>query len=330
VGKIKVRSVSGVILLSSLTASITLAQSAIGQDASPGPAALTEELCPAYTLGPVDQIVVRSLNGERLNETLTVAEDNTITLPLIGRLAVAGMSAEELQQKVNQQLKAFIRDPNVSVSLATPQSRHISVIGSVNQPGVRAIRGCTTLIEVISGAGGLQPDAGNIIEITRSAPRSSAGGKTFQPSGAASPEVIHIRVSDLIEARRPDANILIQPGDVVSVPRSRLVYVVGAVQKAGGFVLNERDSMSALQALSLAGGLAPAPSPQGARILRGSGTSNRIEIAVDMRKILNGKTPDVLLQPDDILFIPGSTMQKVTVRTMEAVIQTATGIAIWH
>jgi polysaccharide biosynthesis/export protein len=329
VGKIKVRSVSSVILFSALTALITLAQSAIGQESGPRYAVPVEKLCPAYSLGPLDQIVVRSLNGERLNETLMVAEDNTITLPLIGKLAVAGMSAEELQQKANQKLKAFIRDPNISVSLATPQSRHVSIIGSVNQPGVRAVRGCTTLIEVISMAGGLQPDAGNVIEITRSA-RTSAGEDTPQPLGAAAPEVIHVRVSDLIEASRPEANILIQPGDVVSVPRSRLIYVVGAVQKAGGFVLNERDSLSALQALSLAGGLAPTPAPQSARILRGSGTSNRTEIAVDMRKILNGKSPDVLLQADDILFIPSSTLQKVTVRTIEAAIQTATGIAVWH
>ena len=292
----------------------------------------SEQRCFGYPLGPLDQIVVRSLNGERINETVTVAGDGSITLPLIGRTYVAGLRAEELQHKLCEQLKPFIREPNVSVSLATPQSRRISVIGAVNQPGVRVIQGCNTLVDAISQAGGLRQDAGNRIKITRSAARGFSGANTPEQhaGGSSGYEILDIRVSDLLEAHRPEANILVQADDVISIPRAQMVYVVGAVQKAGGFVISERDNMSVLQALSLAGGLASAPAPQNSRILHGSGTANRTEIAVDVKSILNGKRPDVLLHPDDILFIPGNMSQKVALRAVEAVLQTATGLAIWR
>jgi polysaccharide export outer membrane protein len=292
----------------------------------------TERRCFEYPLGPLDQIVVRGLNREGINETLTVAGDGSITLPLIGRTVVAGLRAEELQHRLREQLKAFINEPNVSVSLAVPQSRHISVIGAVNQPGVRVIQGCNTLIDAISQAGGLRQDAGNTIKITRPAAPKAANANALEPQSTTGTEfeVRDIRVSDLLEAHRPETNILVQPNDVISIPRAQMVYVVGAVQKAGGFVISERDNISVLQALSLAGGLASAPAPQHSRILHGSGSTNRTEIAVDVKGILNGKRPDMLLQPDDILFIPTNMSQKVGLRAVEAILQTATGLAIWR
>lgn len=321
----------GVILSYTLLLSMGASVSAVAQDSAQEPGVQTEQRCPRYVLGPFDQIVVRGLNGERINETLTVASDGSITLPLVGRMIVTGTPAEDLQRRLNDQLKPFVLEPNVLVSLAGPQSRHVSILGAVNQPGVHVIRGCGTLVDAISRAGGLRQDAGNMIKITRSATRIPAGKdplQTDQDSGA-DYQVIDIRVSDLIEAHRPEANVLLQPDDTISVPRAQLVYVVGAVQRAGGFPLNERDTISVLEALSLAGGLASTPAAQRSRIIRGP-DAKRTEIAVDLRKILNGKHPDVLLQADDILFIPSSTPQKVAMRTVEAVIQTATGLAIWR
>jgi polysaccharide export outer membrane protein len=109
------------------------------------------------------------------------------------------------------------------------------------------------------------------------------------------------------------------------------VYVVGEVKKAGGFPLNERQSISVLQALSLAEGTTPDAAPGASRILRGHGsTAGRQEIPVDVKRILSGRMPDVALEPDDILFIPGSTGKKVAMRGVEAAIQLGTGILIWR
>jgi polysaccharide export outer membrane protein len=109
-----------------------------------------------------------------------------------------------------------------------------------------------------------------------------------------------------------------------------MVYVIGAVRKPGGFLLHERERMSVLQALSLAEGFGETPAPQNSRILRAdAGTMGRREINVDLQKVLAGKAENVALQPNDILLVPTSTGKKVGLRAVEAVLQVATGIAIW-
>jgi polysaccharide biosynthesis/export protein len=134
----------------------------------------------------------------------------------------------------------------------------------------------------------------------------------------------------LINAKNPDENIAVKPNDVISVPRAPTVYVIGEVQKAGGYVLNDREDVTVLQALSMAGGVDKMAKPQDARILRlTSGSVARMEIPVNVTKILEGKNPDVRMQGDDILFVPNNVSKRAAVRAIEAMIQTGSGILIW-
>jgi len=175
----------------------------------------------------------------------------------------------------------------------------------------------------------LKTEAGNSIKITRrkefgSIPLPAA---TVDPSGEFS--VAEVSVKSVMEARNPNENIEVKPYDVISIPRAELVYVIGAVKRAGGFVLNEREHISVLQALSMAEGLDRLASGKSAKILRSSdGSTERTEIPVDVTKILAGKTSDVSMQANDILFIPTSTAKSVGVRSIDAAIQMGTA-AIW-
>jgi len=109
------------------------------------------------------------------------------------------------------------------------------------------------------------------------------------------------------------------------------VYVIGGVNKAGGFILSEKEDMSVLQALSLAEGLDRTADSRHAKVLRlQSSQEQRIEIAVDVKKILGGTSKDVPLQAGDILFVPDSTVKRVGLRSTEAIIQAVTGVAIWR
>jgi protein involved in polysaccharide export with SLBB domain len=219
-----------------LTAAVFLMEAA-GALAYEGPET-SQERCAAYPLGPNDQIGVRGMNGEQINETLTVGADNEITVPLIGRMAVGGLTVEELQGKLNKLLKEYIQDPNVAVTLAAPQSRRVSIVGAVNQPGVHPIRGCTTIMEAISQAGGLRTDAGNAIKITRSGtPANQERSGAARPATKSDFEVIDLRVSDLLEAKRPENNVMLQPGDVVS---ARANGVCGGSGAEAGRVRAER------------------------------------------------------------------------------------------
>jgi polysaccharide export outer membrane protein len=140
-----------------------------------------------------------------------------------------------------------------------------------------------------------------------------------------------VKVKDLISGANPQVNIAIQPNDVISAPRAELVYVLGKVNKSGGFVLRDRETATALLALSLAEGLAPMAAPKDAKILRLDRASDkRIEIPVNIQKILDGTAPDPVIYAEDTLFIPGSRTKGTAMRAMEAAIQIGTGVAIYH
>jgi polysaccharide biosynthesis/export protein len=286
---------------------------------------------PAYVLGPGDQVVIRVLDLEEIGENpFRVDMRGNINLPLAGRIHAGGLSVEELEAAVATSLRKYLQDPVVTVSIFEFSSQPVSVIGAVNNPGVHQIRGSKTLFEIISEAGGLKNEAGNSIKITRRRENGDIPlpGAVADASGEFS--VAEVSVKSVMEARNPRENIRIQPNDVISVPRGELVYVIGAVKRAGGFVLGEREHISVLQALAMAEGLDHEASPSTARILRESEGASRSEIPVDVRKMLAGKTGDVPMLTNDILFIPNSTPKSAAVRGLEVAIQVGTGIAIYR
>jgi polysaccharide export outer membrane protein len=195
---------------------------------------------------------------------------------------------------------------------------------------VNQLSGRKTLAEVLSLAGGLRPDAGSYVKITRQIKWGEIPLPTarIDPSGNFS--VAELQVKSLLSAANPAENILVRPHDVITVPTAEMVYVVGAVRKPGAFALGERESVSVLQALSMAEGLGTNPKAQDSKILRTvPGGSERKEFPVDLKKVMSGKAEDMGLRANDILFVPDSASKKVAGRVLEALIQTATGIVIW-
>jgi polysaccharide export outer membrane protein len=142
--------------------------------------------------------------------------------------------------------------------------------------------------------------------------------------------VAEVSLSSVVEATHPGDNFLIQAEDVVSVPKADMVYVLGEVHKAGGFVVRDGPS-SVSVALALAEGWLPTAAPDQARLLRVvPGSAERTQLNVNIKKVMAGKAPDVRLQAGDILFIPNSKAKSATLRTLETAIQIGTGIAIFH
>jgi polysaccharide export outer membrane protein len=283
-----------------------------------------------YVLGPDDQVSIRALHAEEITDKpVQLDGEGFLKLPLVGRVKASGLTVEQLESELTERLKTYINDPQVSVNITEFRSQPISVLGSVNNPGVIQLRGRKTLVEVLSMAGGLRPDAGYRIEITRRAEWGEIplpGAKTQDGYSIAD-----VSVAPLLEAKSPKANIDVKPYDTISVPKGELVYVTGEVRKAGGFVLHEKESLSVLQALSLAEGSSPTASLTKARILRAHpDSSDRTQIPIDLKSVIAGKSPDVSLQSGDILFIPSSFTKKLTMRTIDAGYQVGTGIAIWR
>ena len=138
-------------------------------------------------------------------------------------------------------------------------------------------------------------------------------------------------MKEVLEGAAPAKNIQVMPDDVITVPKGRLVYVMGAVQRSGGFVLGERERVTALEALSMAEGLGQYAQASNAKILRKSpDPDRREEIALNLKRILNGHDSDVPLDAEDIVFVPQSAGKKIAARTAAAAVSIGSGIAIWR
>jgi polysaccharide biosynthesis/export protein len=287
---------------------------------------------PDYVLGAGDQIalVVSGLEDQYNEKIFRIGASGDVTLPLVGRMHAAGLSAADLEGELRFKLSPILKDPQVVVIMSSFGSEPVSVLGSVRTPGIVQLEGRKTLFEVLSMAGGLQPDAGYIVQVTRpftNGPIPLQDVKTDPNSQVA---VASIRLKDIINIPKAAQNIEIFRGDTISVPKAGVVYVIGSVTKPGGFPLDENESLSALQVLSLAEGLKTASAASKARILRTvPGSPERAEIPVDLNRLMAGKTSDIQLRADDILFVPGSEAKKAGLRTLEAIVNAATYASVY-
>ncbi len=282
--------------------------------------------------GPEDQLSIQVQDSPEIGEKqIRVDANGLIYLPLAGEIVAAGRNVEQLRSAIREKLLPFIIQPRVTVNVVDSRSQPVSVLGAVTKPGEYQLIEQKTLYQVLSLAGGLATDAGSTVTITR----KKEYGPLPLANSAADPSgkfiVGSIGVKSIMDGTDPQANIVVEPYDTISVPRADRVYVIGSVQKPGAFLLNDRPSLTVLQALSMAEGLQHAAALDRAKILHHApGKSERVEIAVNLKRVLAGKDADIPLSSDDILFVPNSATKQVTLRALEAAVQTGSGILIWR
>lgn len=310
-----------------------------------------------YRIGPEDLIEISVFEAPELNRAVRVSAGGEISLPLLGAVQAAGLTPRELEFVLEELLRrTYMKDPHVGVFIREMESHSVSVFGAVKKPGVFQVRGTKTLIEVLSLAEGLAEDAGDTVIVMRgggysgaqvldrgdqagtASAESSTSGQAEQDfvlSSSQEPslaqETIEINLKDLLETGDPRHNIPVYPGDIVKVTRAGVVYVVGEVNKPGGFVLRTNEHISVLQAIALGEGLTRTAAKGQARIIRTDEESGeRTEIPLDLGKVLAGKVPDPFLQPKDIVFVPNSAARSALYRGAEAAISIASGVLIWR
>jgi len=285
-----------------------------------------------YLLGPDDQLKIWALGIEEITDKpVRVDPNGDIDLPVIGKVHARGLTLEQVKGELLQRLAKEVLKPQVSVEIVDFGSQPVSVMGAVNHPGVFQLRGRKTLMEVVSTADGLRPDAGPRVNISREVQYGPIPLPGAKPDPTGKYSVAEVGVKELLAGENPSENILMLPHDVVTVPVAEAVFVMGEVKKPGEVPLKSNAGMSVLQALASAEGLGPTPSPQNAKIVRiVPGTNERKEIPVDLKKVIAGTAEDVSMRPNDILVVPPSGPKKVAYRAIEAAIQTATGVVIWR
>jgi len=246
-----------------------------------------------YRIGAKDLLQIAVFELPELNQTVRVSEDGSITLSLLGKVEVAGLTAQELEKRLatllNQQ---FTKGAHVTVFIKEYQK--VSVIGAVGQPGQYELIGPTTLLQAIAQAGGLTAQAMNELFIYRQ------GNDGRQ-------ERIVINLEDLTISGNQDLNIVLQPKDVVSVPIDKTlnVFVYGEVKSPGAVPYLSSKKITLLQAVAQAGGTTEWAKKSRIMIKRkDKKTGKEIKIPVNLKNVINGKIADVNLQEGDVVIVP--------------------------
>lgn len=239
-------------------------------------------------LHPGDSIDVSVYGVPDYKVNARIAGDGNVDLPLIGSTHVAGMTVEQAQQLVARKLidGQMILSPDVLISVTDSMVDIIGVMGEVNSPKAIPAFAPMSLLDALSAAGGLKPDASHSISILR--------------KGVNEPLLVVLNSNP---ANAVDQNIPLYPGDRIIVPRTGVVYVVGAVLHSGAYPITPDTPLTLTQAVTLAGNTGFQAAPTETRIIRTTGTK-RHEIRVNLAKVIAGKAPDPILQNDDIVMVP--------------------------
>jgi polysaccharide export outer membrane protein len=242
-----------------------------------------------YILGNGDVISVKVYDNPDLTADYKISNDGSIVFPLIGTLKIYGISPIEVQYLLTRKLEQdYIFEPIVSVDVKEYRSQAVYILGNVEQSGIFYLEKPTLLFDLLSKANVLSKDigkqtSGNNVRIIRQAEfgMDSSKDTTFIVS-----------LSDFLNQGNSEVNIRMKPGDIVYIPNTKLVHVVGEVKKPGSF--NYENGMTVLKAISLAGGRTNASSQKNI-IIKRIVNNKETRIKVKMSDLLN---------PDDIIEVP--------------------------
>jgi polysaccharide export outer membrane protein len=289
-------------------------------------------------IGSGDLLHIDVFDVPELSRDVRVSDTGDISYPLIpGKISVAGVTPFQLESKLEQLLveNGLVSHPQVSVFVKEQTSQPVTVVGAVKTPMVYQVIRPTTLLEVLSAAGGISDDAGSVVIVTRppgpDTARTEPASVTSDPSQ--DEQKITIRLQDLLESGDSVYDIQVYGGDTVSVPRAGIIYVLGlGVAQPGGYVLQGHgEQITALKAVALAHGLSAFAKANSAVIMRTNpATGQKDEIPVPLKQIENRKAADIAMNSNDILYVPDSTGKKVFARGGEAALGIGTGIAIYR
>jgi|Deesub1362B_J571_1020462.scaffolds.fasta_scaffold00006_160 polysaccharide export outer membrane protein len=253
-----------------------------------------EKVSLEYKIGPKDLLEISVFGLDELNTTVRVSEEGKITLPLLGEVQVQGLTKTQVERKLAKLLEErYLQNPQVTVFIKEYQSKRVSVLGAVRNPGPYELLGRQTILQIISEAGGMTEDAGETIIIIR---QLADGSST----------TLRIPVEDLVVKGDASLNIVLRPGDIVNIPIDKIVhvYVFGQVRNPGALAVKRSHIPTLLQAIAQAGGFAERANKGGVLIKRKGKDGKEIQIKVNVKDIIKGKKKDIQLQENDVVFVP--------------------------
>jgi len=237
-----------------------------------------------YILGEGDVLTVSVYDQPDLKSVVRISGDGVITLPLIGQVRAAGKNVDELSNTIETLLAdGFLVNPQVTIFIEEFRNLKATILGGVRAPGLYELKGQTSLLELISKAGGLMEDAGSEAIIQRD--KESQDGK----------EVITIKLNELMEQGQLSKNPTILNGDHIYIPKKKMFYVTGEVKSPDAYAYVE--DITVIQALTKAGGFTEKAAP---------GRINIIRTVDGKEQLLKKVNMNERVYPDDVIVVPES------------------------
>lgn len=264
-------------------------------------------------IGPGDLVHVQVFETPELDETARVSDSGDLPLILGGTVHLASLNPTEAARVVERALvqAKIMYQPRVLVTVAQYATQTVSVFGQVKTAGSYPISTPRSVLDVLALAGGLTDLSDRHIFIERHTTHEMV------------PYYVANRVSDVSSG----AGLLIYPGDRITVPLAGIVYVLGDVTKAGGFPMTDnQSSLTALEAVSLAGGTLPSAVPSHAVLVRRAGDGGYTRLPLQLSQMQKGKRADFPLQAGDILYIPFSYLRNAVVNLNSVLSAAASGV----
>jgi len=301
------------------------------QTGSQAPAALRPDWAPNALsnvsldpIGPGDLIDIYVADYPEISRSYRISAAGTLELPVLKKpLRVDRMMSEEIEQAVSKALvtAGLMVDPVVSIVVLEYRSKPVTLAGAVRQPITLQAIGGLRLLDAISKANGLAPEAGPEIIVSRP-----------ELNGAAA-YVRHISVKELMSKPDSQLNLVLQGGEEIRVPAADKLYIVGNVKNPGAYALDQYGHLTLLQAIALCQGTLGFTQPTAIVYRSYSWATGRIEIEVPLRDIMKRRRPDFELQSNDILYIPEKSGQRLSANVIDRIVSfgaaTGSGLIIW-
>jgi polysaccharide biosynthesis/export protein len=265
-------------------------------------------------IGAGDLLHLQVYDTPEMEQRARVTDGGTIPFSYLGSVKVAGLTPEQAAEQIEHRLMSagIMLHPQVTLRVETYATQNASVMGQVLKPGSYEIDTGRKLVEVLAMAGGLTDMADRHI--------------TIQRFGLAKQQVEYYYSNTARAALSQDPMVF--PGDAVIVPRTAVVYVLGDVLKPGGYPMITNDSkLTVLQAIALAGYANRTAAVGQSKLVRETAEGVK-EIDLPVNKMQKGKSADVALMPDDVIYIPFSFMRNVGVNG-EGILASATSAALY-
>jgi polysaccharide biosynthesis/export protein len=281
----------------------------------------------ALPIGVGDFLEVTEFHLPEFRSAVRVAATGTVLLPLVGEVRVVGMTEPEASVAIGKSLLdgEILLHPQVSVLVTAAVGQDVSVMGEVARPGVYPYTAHHRLLDLISAAWGLSPNAGRLVQVFHRDAPQKAIPVVLEPDG--DPEQ-KPAAKDNSKVVKIDHNPELEPGDTVLVSRAGLAYVIGDVVRPGGFAVDPVQGLTVVQALSLAWGATPNASVSKAILIHDQ-PGGRTLTTLNLHKMIRGEDPDQPVRDRDILFVPDSQTKALLNKSLEAAIQSAIGVSIY-